>query len=84
MVYILVFIKAPGGRDGQLQLSAWCNLESLGKSLSEELSTLDWPGDTPVGDLSTLLIDIGRPSPAWVAPSPKMGILHYIRREKVS
>jgi hypothetical protein len=34
--------------------------------------------------LSLLLIDIERPSPLWVVPFPRQGVLNHIREEKAS
>jgi hypothetical protein len=51
------------------------------EGLSEALSTLGWPVGMIVRDCLVKLIDVGRPSPAWVAPFPSQGSLNCISGE---
>lgn len=53
-------------------LSSWHNLESSGKSLSEELFVLGWPMFVTVGEANKL-IDVGKPDPQWAALFSKQG-----------
>lgn len=54
------------------------------ESLNEGLSIQGWLVGMSVERLSRLVefIGLGRPSPMWVAPFPKQGVLNYVRVQR--
>lgn len=59
-----------GNCDGSFELSSWCNLESSGRSLNEELSWSGWPEGMSVGDYLGCINWGGKNYLLWIAQFP--------------
>lgn len=83
LVYTLFFLSELGTVMSASTVSLTQPRATWEKGLGEELLRSDWPMNRSV-DLPSLLIDVGGPSPLWVAPLPKTGLLNSVRRKKAS